>query len=89
MRDWIRIGTLVITALPKIIGLIERIRGSQSGQGAQKRQDVRELILALVEGAEGATGRDLLNDAEVVKAYDAVNDALVAFQNVIAKKAEG
>ena len=82
---WLKIGTLVITALPKLISLIERLKGDP-GQGATKKQAVKDLILAMVETTEGAAGKDLLNDPEVSRAYDAVNDAIVAFQNLLVKK---
>lgn len=85
--NWIRLGTLIVSALPRIITIVERLRGSQPGQGTQKRQDVKDLILTLVETTESAAGRDLLNDAEIGEAYDAMNDAIVKFQNVVARKA--
>ena len=44
------------------------------------------MMVSVLEGVEDGLGRDLLNDDEVRKAYDAVNDAIVAFQNIVARK---
>lgn len=82
---WLRLGVTVITLLPKLIGLVEKAKGS--GSGAEKRATVKDIILTAVEATEGVVGRDLLNDPDVAKAYDAANDALVALQNVLVKKA--
>lgn len=87
MQTWLKIGTIVVSLLPKVIGLIERVKGSAPGAGAEKRAAVREMVMTVVGAIEGAKGVDIFNDPEVLAAYDAVNDAIVAFQNVLVKKA--
>jgi len=81
---WTVLGNVVIAMLPRLISLFEK--KSTAATGAEKRATIKEVILATVDGLEGATGRELLNDAEVAKAYDAMNDAIVAFQNILARK---
>lgn len=83
---WTAIGNLVVVLLPRLIRLAER-KSNKPSDGAQKKATVKEVILAAVEGVEGIVGRDIFNNAEVSRAYDAVNDAIVAFQNVVARTA--
>ena len=83
---WIKLATTIASLLPRLISMIDTLR-NEPGQGAAKRVIVRDIILTTIEGIEGATGRDIFNDAEVMKAYNAANDAIVALQNAITKKA--
>lgn len=84
--SWTAVGRFVVKALPFLIHTAEDVHaGPASGQ--TKKAWVKEVILGGVEAIEGASGKDLLNDPEVAKAYDAMNDAIVAFQNLVAKKA--
>ena len=81
---WTVIGNIIVAIVPRLIGLLEQRTAAKTGQ--EKRATVKEIVLATVEGVEGATGRDVFNDPEVSKAFDAMNDAIVAFQNLLSKK---
>ena len=83
--SWTAVGRFVVKALPFLIHTAEDVHAGPSA-GQTKKAWVKEIILNGVEALEGASGKDLLNDPEVVKAYDAVNDAIVAFQDLVAKK---
>jgi len=48
---------------------------------------VLALVKASIVAAEENAGRDLLNDPEVESAARGIIDAVVAFQNIVAKKA--
>lgn len=82
---WTMIGNIVVAILPRLIGLIEQKAAPQQ-PGETKKDTVKEIVMATVEGVEGATGRDVFNDPEVSRAYDVMNDAIVAFQNLLANK---
>lgn len=81
---WTIIGNVVVALLPRIIALTEH-KTDQPGTGVQKKKTVKEVILAAVEGVEGVSGRDIFNQGEVSKAYDEMNDAIVKFQNTLAR----
>lgn len=54
--------------------------------GAEKKAAVLKLAKASLSMAEQVTDRDLLDDAEMVTAAEAVIDAVVAFNNLAEKK---
>lgn len=82
---WTVIGNIIVAILPRLIGLIEQ-KASAKATGEIKKDAVKEIVLTTVEGIEGAAGRDVFNDPEVSAAYDAMNDAIVGFQNLLADK---
>lgn len=82
---WTVLGNIIVAILPRLIGLIES-KATPKQNGDVKKDTVKEIVLATVEGVEGATGRDVFNDPEVSSAYDAMNDAIVTFQNLMADK---
>ncbi len=83
--SWTAVGRFIVKALPFLIHTAEDVHAGPSA-GETKKAWVKEIIRNGVEAMEGVAGKDLLNDPEVAKAYDAINDAVVAFENLLAKK---
>ena len=81
---WTRLALMIPSLVVSVIKAIEQLKGS--GAGGSKREAVREIVSVSVEAVEGVTGKDIFNDAEVQSAYRAMNDAIVAFQNVLTAK---
>ena len=88
MNKWVRFGlNLAGAAIPGVAQVEAISRSLPSLKGKAKQDAVIELVKASVLATESATERDLLNDPEVEKAARGIVDAVVAFQNVVAKKA--
>ncbi len=75
-----------LSVLPYIFQAMELIEALSDSKGAAKREKAIDLASYLMSVAEDTAGRDLLDDEEVKKALEAVMDAYVAFQNIVAKK---
>lgn len=80
----LRATTAILTGVPAVQVFAKTI-GAASG--AQKKQAVLELVQAELAAAETLVGRDLANDADVLGAAGAINDAVVAFHKLLATKA--
>jgi hypothetical protein len=81
---WTRLALMIPSLVVSIIKAVETLKGP--GNGDTKREAVKEIVTVSVEAVEGITGKDLFNDPEVQTAYRAMNDAIVAFQNLLTKK---
>lgn len=80
---WSGVGLNFIPYIGQAMTLVEMI---SSLKGSAKRKQAVDTVKLLVATTEGIAGKDLVNDAEVVKAMEALMDAQVAFQNIVAKK---
>lgn len=88
MNAWVNLGLNIAKAVLPGVAQVEAISKALPGLKGQAKQDaVVELVKQSVIAAEGITNRDILNDPEVEKATRGIVDAVVAFQNVIVKKA--
>jgi hypothetical protein len=84
LQDRARIGTAVVTGVPATQVLVDEI-GHATGE--QKRSAVLKLVQTELLLAEGAAGRDLVNDPTVMQAAGALVDAYVNLHNVLAHAA--
>ena len=80
---WVSIGLRIA---PLIVTAIEAVERLVKGKGREKQDAAVAAIAAALEAIEAGAGRDLLDDAEVEAAMRAAIDAVVAVQNVIARK---
>lgn len=78
----------IVAATYPAVALVEEgvIDLLQAKTGKEKQDAALKLIMSSVTLTEGVVGKDLLNDAEVQAATRSVIDAVVALQNVLAKK---
>ena len=82
---WLVIGFKLV---PLIIGAVQAVERLVSGAKGKDKQDAAvDMVGAMLATIEGATGRELLDDAAVQEATRQVIDAVVALQNCIAKRA--
>jgi len=87
MNKWIKFAVTVASAAIPGVAQIETIARSMPALKGKAKQDaVVELIKASVLASESVADRDLLNDPDVEKATRAIVDAVVAFQNIVARK---
>lgn len=80
----LRATTAILTGVPAV-QQFGAIIGHATG--AQKKQAILSLVQSELAAAETLVGRDLANDADVLAAAGAVNDAVVAFHKLLAVKA--
>jgi hypothetical protein len=74
----------VVTGVPAVEAFQQNIH---TGSGADKKATVLELLKTELAAAEVATGRDLVNDGDVLAAGGAVIDAVAAFHKIVGHKA--
>jgi len=80
------VGVVVGTIVPAV-GHVESIAASfKKMSGEEKQQSVLDIVKTALAGAEGITGKDLLDDPDVEAATRAVVDATVHLHNLVAKK---
>ena len=81
---WVAIG---LRLAPLIIGAVQAVeRLVTSAKGKAKQDAAIDMVATVLAAVEGAAGQDLLNDAAVQDATRKVIDAVVALQNVIARR---
>lgn len=81
------IGMRVAGAIFPAVRAVELFSQQFPGStGAQKKQAVLDVVQQELASAELVAGRDLANDADVLAAAGAISDAVVAFQNLLARK---
>lgn len=80
---WIEVGFKI---LPLILTAVTQVEKFVKGKGKEKQDAAVDMVKAMLEAIEGAAGKDLLDDADVQKATRAAIDAIVALENVLAKK---
>jgi len=83
---WTAQGLALVPMIGQVIALVEALK---TLKGSQKQDAAVDLMRAILQAGEEATGRDLLNNEEVEKAVRAAIDAIVALQNVLAKTQRG
>lgn len=83
---WTAKGLALVPMIGEMISIVEAFKKLK---GQQKQDAAVDLIRAILAGSEEASGRDLLNDLDVEAATRSAIDAIVALQNVIAKKQRG
>ncbi len=76
------IGGLFVPGLTSAINIVQENLGGL--KGPDKKAAAIAIATTVVETAEGAAGKDLLNDPAVVAATSAFVDAYVALQNALA-----
>lgn len=81
--QWLSIGLRVI---PFIFAAVTAVEKFVKGTGQEKQTAAVEMVAALLESAEGVSGKELLDDEAVKQAAKEAIDAIVALQNVIAKR---
>lgn len=89
--DWksmLHLGAKIVGTVVPGVAAVEQIATELTTmRGAQKQDAVVMLVRNALLAAEGLSAKDLLNDADVELATRRVIDAVVALQNVIARKA--
>jgi hypothetical protein len=82
---WIGIGFKLV---PLILGAIHAVEKFIKGiKGTEKQDAALAFATDVLAFAEGATGKDLLDDARMQEALRALIDAYVAVQNIAASLA--
>jgi len=69
----------VLPLVPTVVKIVERMFGG--GKGPEKRGVSVEILLALIMGIEGITGKDLVEDAKFAEALGYIVDSVVAALN--------
>lgn len=85
--DVFKIGATVLNAVIPGVGVVEAIaRSIPQLRGKAKQDAVVEIVKQSLATAESFAGRELVDDAEIEAATRGVVDAVVALNNIIAKK---
>ena len=82
--QWITLGLKIV---PLILGAINAVERFIKAPGVEKQAAALDMTQIMLAAVEGAAGRDLLNDEDVRVAAKEAIDAIVALQNVIARRA--
>ena len=80
---WITLG---MKLLPYIVEAVTWVEKFITEQGQRKQDAAVYMVKSILGIAESASARDLLDDDDVEAATRKVIDAVVALQNVVAKK---
>lgn len=80
---WSRLAMMIPSLLQAVIGSVETLKGA--GNGAAKAAAVKDIVLISAEAVDGVVGRDVMKVPEVSDAFDAMNNAIVAFRNLVTK----
>ena len=80
---WVTIG---LKLLPFIVEAVNWVEKFVTRKGAEKQDAAIKMALSMLGIAEAALEKELLEDAEVEDAARKTIDAVVALQNIIAKK---
>lgn len=80
---WTAVG---VSFLPYIMQAVSVVEMVSSAKGADKKAQALELVKFFAATSEDIAGKDLVNDAEVITAAGSLIDAIVALQNIVAKK---
>lgn len=80
---WISIG---MKLLPFIVDAVQWVEKFVTQRGKQKQDAAVYMVKSILGIVERGANRDLLDDDDVEEATRSVIDAVVALQNIIAKK---
>jgi hypothetical protein len=80
---WVTIG---LKLLPFIVEAVNWVEKFVARKGQAKQDAAIALVVSMLGIAEAALERDILSDSEVEDAARKTIDAVVALQNVIARK---
>jgi hypothetical protein len=80
---WLSIG---LKLLPFIVEAINWVEKFIMKKGVEKQDAAVKMTLSMLDIAEEAVNKDLMNDSDVEKATRRVIDAVVALQNLLASK---
>lgn len=83
--NWLGLGLRILPYVGTVVSVVERF---VKGKGKEKQDAALDMLETVLETVEGVAAKDLINDAVVNQAARAVVDAVVAFQNIAAKRAE-
>lgn len=75
----------VARTMPMVDEAISLVEMFVDKKGEEKREAALMVLQALMEAAETGSGRDLVNNAEVLDTARKYMDASVAFRNALAK----
>ena len=82
---WINVGLKLLPYVLSCIRAVETfIKGK--GRGVEKENAAIGMVHAVLQTVEAGLDRDLLNDEDVNRAVRQVMQALVALENIVAKK---
>lgn len=77
---------VAVNFMPYIGQAMTLVEMLSSLKGVAKRKQAVDITRLLVSSSEQFSGKDLFNDADVIKAVESVMDAQVALQNLLTKK---
>ena len=80
---WVTIG---LKLLPFIVEAVNWVEKFVARKGQAKQDAAIALVVSMLGIAEAALERDILSDSEVEDAARKTIDAVVALQNIIARK---
>ena len=80
---WVTIG---LKLLPLIVEAVNWVEKFVLRKGKEKQDAAIKLCVAMLGIAEAAVEKDILKDSEVEDAARKTIDAVVALQNILAKK---
>ncbi len=80
---WVTIGLKI---LPFIVEAVNWVEKFVTRKGQEKQDAAIKMCVSMLGIAEAALERDILEDSEVEEAARKTIDAVVALQNIIAKK---
>lgn len=80
--QWLEIGFRVAPYIVAAVSAVEKFL--KGAKGKEKQDAALDMIGTFVLAAEGAVGKDLLDDTQVQIAARNAIDAFVAFQNTVA-----
>ena len=80
---WVTIG---LKLLPLIVEAVNWVEKFVLRKGKEKQDSAIKLCISMLGIAEAAVEKDILEDSEVEDAARKTIDAVVALQNILAKK---
>ena len=83
---WLSLGMKLFPFIVEAVSWVEKFI---TAKGRRKQDAAVYMVKATLGLVEQGAGRDLLNDDEVEAATRKVIDAVVALQNIVAKKSAG
>lgn len=89
MADWLKVITKVVTIIPMVVNLVEKLAGDKKGK--EKQDAAVDGIKDIVAGLEFTFGKEIVNEDKFQELVRQFIDTYVAMQNFAsdyAKKSE-
>jgi hypothetical protein len=83
MGGWITVGLKLLPLIVEAVNWVERF---VTRKGKEKQDAAIQICVSMLGIAEAAIEKDIFEDSEVEAAARKTIDAVVALQNIIAKK---